>query len=103
MAISLRGGIDRAVRALVCGHRRRRAIYGCAEFRNSAVVVHRIAVRRFVGIRIAAVARQLGVSRPASREANAPGTRNLLAELLEPHCKRQTRYLIGPWTLSKMR
>ena len=35
------------------------------------------------------VARQLGVSRSwASREANALGTRNLLAELLEPHCKR---------------
>ena len=41
------------------------------------------------GIKIAAVARQLGVSRSwASREANAPGTRNLLAELLEPHRKR---------------
>ena len=36
------------------------------------------------GIKIAAVARQLGVSRSwASREANAPGTRNLIAELLD--------------------
>jgi hypothetical protein len=36
--------------------------------------------------RFAAVARQLGVSRPwASREANAAGTRCLIAELLEPH------------------
>ena len=41
------------------------------------------------GIKIAAVARQLGVSRSwASREANAPGTRNLLAELLEHHRER---------------
>jgi hypothetical protein len=48
-----------------------------------------IAGALLAGIKIAAVARQLGVSRSwASREANAPGTRNLLAELLEPHCKR---------------
>ena len=41
------------------------------------------------GLKIAAVARQLGVSRSwASREANAPGTRNLLAELLEHHRER---------------
>ena len=48
-----------------------------------------IAGALLAGIKIATVARQLGVSRLwASREANAPGTRNLLAELLEPHCKR---------------
>ena len=48
-----------------------------------------IAAAVLAGIKIAAVASQLGVSRSwASREANAPGTRNLLAELLEPHCKR---------------
>ncbi len=41
------------------------------------------------GVKIAAVARQLGVSRSwASREANAPGTRNLLAELAELHGER---------------
>jgi hypothetical protein len=40
----------------------------------------------FSGITVAAAARQLGVSRSwASREANAPGTRILIAELLEPH------------------
>ncbi len=38
------------------------------------------------GIKIAAVARQLGVSRSwASREANAAGTRSLIAVLLEPY------------------
>src|SRR3978361_2102771 len=43
-----------------------------------------IAGALLAGIKIAAVARQLGVSRSwASREVNAPGTRNLLAELLE--------------------
>jgi hypothetical protein len=37
------------------------------------------------------VARQLGVSRSwASREANAPGTRILIAELLEPHRERMS-------------
>lgn len=41
------------------------------------------------GIKIAAVARQLGVSRSwASREANASGTRNLLAYLLEQRRER---------------
>ncbi|MEO5950901.1 MAG: hypothetical protein ABIQ44_00355 [Chloroflexia bacterium] len=41
------------------------------------------------GIKIATVARQLGVSRSwASREANASGTRNLLAVLLEFHRER---------------
>jgi hypothetical protein len=41
------------------------------------------------GIKIAAVARQLNVSRSwASREANAAGTRQLLAELFEPHRER---------------
>jgi hypothetical protein len=48
-----------------------------------------IAEAVLAGIKIAAVARQLGVSRSwASREANAPGTRNLLAELLEHHRER---------------
>jgi hypothetical protein len=41
------------------------------------------------GITVAAVARQLGVSRSwASREANAPGTRLLIAQLLAPHRER---------------
>jgi len=41
------------------------------------------------GIKIATVARQLGVSRSwASREANAPGTRHLMAVLLEPYRER---------------
>ena len=48
-----------------------------------------IAGALLAGIKIATVARQLGVSRSwASREANAPGTRQLLAELLEPHRER---------------
>ena len=48
-----------------------------------------IAGALLAGIKIAAVARQLGVSRSwASREANAPGTRNLVAELLEHHRER---------------
>jgi hypothetical protein len=39
--------------------------------------------------KIAAAARQLGVSRSwASREANAAGTRILIAELLAPHRER---------------
>jgi hypothetical protein len=39
--------------------------------------------------KIAAVARQLGVSRSwASREANAPGTRILIAELLDSQRER---------------
>jgi hypothetical protein len=39
-----------------------------------------------------AVARQLGVSRSsASREANAPGTRVLMAQLLEPRRDRISR------------
>jgi hypothetical protein len=43
-----------------------------------------IAAAVLAGIKIAAVARQLGVSRSwASREANAPGTRTLIAELLD--------------------
>ena len=38
------------------------------------------------GVKIAVVARQLSVSRSwASREANSPGTRQILAELLEPY------------------
>jgi hypothetical protein len=41
------------------------------------------------GIKIATVARQLGVSRSwASREANAPGTRMLIAELLASYRER---------------
>jgi hypothetical protein len=45
-----------------------------------------IAAAVLAGIKIATVARQLGGSRPwASREVNAPGTRWLIAELLEPH------------------
>jgi hypothetical protein len=48
-----------------------------------------IAGALLAGFKIAAVARQLNVSRSwASREANAPGTRNLLAELLELHRER---------------
>ena len=43
-----------------------------------------IAEAVLAGIKIAAVARQLGVSRSwPSREANAPGTGKLIAELLE--------------------
>jgi hypothetical protein len=42
--------------------------------------------RTRLSIPAAAAARQFGVSRSwASREANAPGTRCLIAELLEPH------------------
>jgi hypothetical protein len=42
-----------------------------------------------VGITVAAAARQLGVSRSwASREANAPGTRSLIAELFEANSER---------------
>jgi hypothetical protein len=48
-----------------------------------------IAGALLAGIKIAAVARQLGVSRSwASREANAPGTRQLLADLFELHRER---------------
>jgi len=44
------------------------------------------------GITVAAVARQLGVSRPwASREANAAGMRCLIAELLEGHREQLSR------------
>src|SRR3981189_259953 len=58
--------------------------------RPPGLTVNRI-MKRFIiieailaGIKIVTVARHLGVSRSwASREANAPGTRNLLAELLE--------------------
>src|SRR4030081_372465 len=43
-----------------------------------------IAEAVLAGLKIAAVARQLGVSRSwASREANAPGTRILIADLFE--------------------
>jgi hypothetical protein len=43
-----------------------------------------------------AVAQQLGVSRSwASREANAPGTRNLIAELLE--LRRERTYEVDKW------
>jgi hypothetical protein len=46
-------------------------------------------VWQFAGIKIAAVARQLGVSRSwASREAHASGTRNLLAYLFEQRRER---------------
>jgi hypothetical protein len=48
-----------------------------------------IAGALLAGIKIAAVARQLGVSRSwASREAHAPGTRQLLADLFELHRER---------------
>jgi hypothetical protein len=48
-----------------------------------------IAAAIIAGIKIAAVARELNVSRSwASREANAPGTRQLIMELLEPHRER---------------
>jgi hypothetical protein len=46
-------------------------------------------VALIAGITVAAAARQLGVSRSwASREANASGTRILIAELLEARCER---------------
>jgi hypothetical protein len=55
-----------------------------------AVPLNAIA-RILADIKIAAVARQLGVSRSwASREANAPGTRNLIAEL--PELRRERTY-----------
>jgi hypothetical protein len=48
-----------------------------------------IAGALLAGIKVASVPKQLNVSRSwASREANAPGTHNLLAELLEPYRKR---------------
>jgi hypothetical protein len=48
-----------------------------------------IAVAVLAGVKIATAARQLGVSRSwASREANAPGTRLLIAQLLAPHRER---------------
>jgi hypothetical protein len=47
-----------------------------------------------IGIKIAAVARHLGVSRPwASREVNAPGTRILIAELFEASRERVSALL----------
>jgi hypothetical protein len=46
------------------------------------------------GIKIAAVARRLGVSRSwASREANAPETRLMLAALVERHAERMGQLL----------
>jgi hypothetical protein len=51
-----------------------------------------IAAALLAGITVAAVARQLGVSRSwASREANAAGTRILIAELLYSHRERLSR------------
>jgi hypothetical protein len=48
-----------------------------------------IAVAVLAGIKIAAAARQLGVSRSrASREANAVGTRFVIAELLDSQRER---------------
>ena len=50
-----------------------------------------IAGALLAGIKIAAVARQLGVSRSwASREANAPGTRNLIAVLIDSAGRAQS-------------
>jgi hypothetical protein len=64
----------------------------CRRGRPPGLTANRIAKRYIIagallaGITVAAVARQLGVSRSwASREANAAGTRILVAELLEPH------------------
>jgi len=66
--------------------------------RPPGLTANRIAKRRIIagavlaGIKVAAVARQLGVSRSwASREANAPGTRLLTAQLLAPHRERLSR------------
>jgi hypothetical protein len=51
-----------------------------------------IAAAVISGIRIAHVARQIGVSRSwASREAHSPGVRNILAQLLEQHKERIER------------
>jgi hypothetical protein len=48
-----------------------------------------IAAAVISGIRIAHVARQLGVSRSwASREAHSPGVRSILAQLIEKHKER---------------
>jgi len=64
----------------------------CRRGRPPGPTANRIAKRYIIagallaGLTVAAVARQLGVSRSwASREANAPGTRVLIAELLEAH------------------
>jgi hypothetical protein len=50
------------------------------------------------GVRIASIARRLGVSRSwASREANAPETRLMLAALLEKNARRMGQLLDYGW------
>ncbi len=70
----------------------------CRRGRPSGLTQNRIAKRYIIaeallaGITVAAVARQLGVSRSwASREANARGTRVLIAELFESRRERISR------------
>jgi hypothetical protein len=70
----------------------------CRRRRPPGLTANRIAKRCIIavavlaGIKIATVARRLRVSRSwASREANAPGTRILIAELLAPHHERLSR------------
>jgi hypothetical protein len=67
--------------------------------RPSGLTANRIMKRQIIagallaGIKIATIARQLGVSRSwASREANAPGTRPLLADLFEL-CRERVKAL----------
>jgi hypothetical protein len=67
----------------------------CRRGRPPGLTANRIAKRHIIagallaGITVAAVARQLGVSRSwASREAHAPGTRVLVAELLDSQHER---------------
>jgi hypothetical protein len=66
--------------------------------RPPGLTANRIAKRYIIvgallaGIKIATHARQLGISRSwASREANAPGTRLLIAALFAPHRERLSR------------
>jgi hypothetical protein len=67
----------------------------CRRGRPPGLTANRIAKRCIIavavlaGVKIATVARQLRVSRSwASREANAPGTRVLIEELLAPRRQR---------------
>jgi transposase-like protein len=67
----------------------------CKRGRPPGLTANRMAKRYIIagallaGITVAAVARQLGVSRSwASREANAPGTRLLISELFEANRER---------------
>jgi hypothetical protein len=70
----------------------------CRRGRPPGLTANRIAKRCIIagavlaGIKITTVARQLGVSRSwASREANAPGTRILIAEVLDSHALTESR------------